>query len=62
MAKGRKRNPKGTVTISIGTLLKDVEKIAAEDRRSISQQIAVIIREWLELHKLTDKSTSAEPA
>lgn len=47
----KRTNPDGTVTVSIGDTLKEVKKIADAERRSMSKQIEVIIREWLASHK-----------
>lgn len=41
-------NKDGTVTISIGTALSEVKRVAKAEKRSTSKQIAVIVLEWLE--------------
>jgi len=47
--KNRKNpNPRGTVNVALGDLIKDVKQIAEQENRSVNRQIAVIVREWLQ--------------
>ena len=47
----KKINQDGTITVRIGESLKEVKRIAELENRSMSRQVAVIIKDWLANHK-----------
>lgn len=57
----KNQNPRGSVNVAIGDLMKDVKQVAEQENRSVNRQIAVIIREWLESRK-SGKPTTARGA